>query len=126
MQSTSSLATVTPIRPVALARPMGQGVGAFLSQTFPEIEPCIEGILSSDGGGWIGGEEKVGKTFYALEEALSLALGLEVCGPFRVPRRRRVLFIEEEDTPPAARISACAPFSVGGASTLATPRSRPT
>lgn len=57
----------------------------------------IEGILSSEGSGFIAGEEKLGKTFYALEEALCLALGLTVCGRFAVPVRKRVLFIEEED-----------------------------
>jgi AAA domain-containing protein len=79
--------------------PLGIGLGDFLAQTFPEPEPYIDGILSDDGGGWLGGEEKLGKTYYALEEALCLALGLDVCGRFKVPTRRRVLFIEEEDPP---------------------------
>src|SRR5262249_45497089 len=48
-------------------------------------------------------EEKLGKTFYALEEALCLALGLDVCGRFHVPARQRVLFIEEEDSPSRIR-----------------------
>src|SRR5262249_49733296 len=79
--------------------PLRVGLGAFLAQVFPEADPYIADLLSSDGGGWLGGEEKVGKTYYALEEALCLALGLAVCGRFTVPTRRRVLFIEEEDPP---------------------------
>jgi hypothetical protein len=59
----------------------------------------IEGILPSEGCGWIAGEEKLGKSFYALEEASCLALGIPVCGKFKVPERQRVLFIEEEDSP---------------------------
>jgi hypothetical protein len=79
--------------------PLGIGLGDFLGQDFPEPEPYIDGVLSDDGGGWLGGEEKLGKTYYALEEALCLALGLNVCGRFKVPTRRRVLFLEEEDPP---------------------------
>ncbi len=79
--------------------PLGIGAGAFLAREYPTTEPYVEGILSSDGGGWIGGEEKLGKTYYALEEALCLALGEPVSGRFAVPWRRRVLFIEEEDSP---------------------------
>jgi hypothetical protein len=48
------------------------GAGAFLRQTFPPIETYIDPLLSSDGGGFIGGEEKLGKSFYALEEGLCL------------------------------------------------------
>jgi hypothetical protein len=44
-------------------------------------------------GGWIGGEEKLGKSYYAAEESLCIALGIPVCGHFEVPTRRRVLFI---------------------------------
>jgi hypothetical protein len=79
--------------------PLGIGLGEFLAQTFPPLEPIVEGLLYTDGGGWIGGEEKLGKSYYAVEEALSIALGLPVCGRFPVPQRRRVFFIEEEDPP---------------------------
>ncbi len=82
------------------ARPLGMGLGEFLGREFSPNEHLIEEILSDDdGGGWIAGEEKLGKTFYALEEALCLALGLPVCGRFKVPHRQRVLLIEEEDSP---------------------------
>lgn len=83
----------------SLPAPFGIGLGTFLGYDDPEIEPYIEGVLSSDGGGWIGGEEKLGKSFWAADEALCLALGLKVAGKFNVPVRRRVLFIEEEDSP---------------------------
>jgi hypothetical protein len=81
------------------AKPLGMGLGNFLTlaKSLGEPEAYIEGILSSEGGGWIAGEEKLGKSYYALEEALALALQLKVCGRFDVPVRRRVLFLEEED-----------------------------
>ncbi len=74
---------------------LGVGLGAFLSLNFPPSQPLVEGVLSNDGGGWISGEEKLKKSFYALAEAL----GLPVCGRFAVLVRRRVMFIEEEDSP---------------------------
>ena len=76
-----------------------EGLGAFLAREFPPITAYAEGLLSDEGGGWIAGEEKLGKTYYALEEALCLALGLPICGRFTVPTRRRVMFVEEEDLP---------------------------
>src|SRR5262249_37163821 len=84
--------------------PLGIGLGMFLASTFPPAVALVEGILPADGSGFIGGEEKLGKSFYAVEEALCLALGLPVCGRFAVPVRQRVLFIEEED--PERRVQA--------------------
>jgi hypothetical protein len=79
--------------------PLGVGARSFLATTYPRVTPLVEGVLNDDGSGWIGGEEKLGKTFYALEEALCLALGLPVCGRFPVPSPVPVLFVEEEDSP---------------------------
>lgn len=83
---------------------LGVGLGTFLAQTFEAQSPLIEGLLTADGNGWIAGEEKLGKTYYALEEALALSLGHPVAGRFRVPSRQRVLFIEEEDPPRRAHV----------------------
>lgn len=80
-------------------RKLATGLGEFLGKEFPPPVPLIEGVIPSEGCGWIAGEEKLGKSFYALEEAICLALGLPVCGKFNVPERQRVLFIEEEDSP---------------------------
>lgn len=87
------------------AVPLGSGLGQFLASTDLDLGPevYVEGLLGSDGGGWIAGEEKLGKTYYALEEALCLALGQAVCGRFAVPAPRRVLFVEEEDGPRRTR-----------------------
>lgn len=75
------------------------GMGAFIAQAFPEPVPLIEGILSDDGGGWLGGEEKTNKTWWMEAEATSLALAKPLAGRFAVPRRRRALILEEEDSP---------------------------
>lgn len=84
--------------------PLGGGLGTFLAQSFPEMPPLIESLLTPDGCGWIAGEEKLGKTYFALEEALALALGDTVAGRFPVPTRQRIVFIEEEDPPRRAHL----------------------
>jgi hypothetical protein len=81
----------------ATVTPLGIGLDEFLAIELPPAETYVEDVLTSDGSGFVGGEEKLGKTLYALDEALALALGQPVCGKFRVPARRRVLFLEEED-----------------------------
>ena len=68
--------------------------------------PLIEGLMNADGSGWIAGEEKLGKTYYAL----ALALGQPVLGRFAVPARLRVVFIEEEDPPRRAHARVRAPL----------------
>lgn len=80
-------------------QPFSEGAGRLLAREFPPVEVLIENILTSEGSGFIGGEEKLGKSYFALTEAVSLALGIPMCGRFLVPVRRRVLFIEEEDSP---------------------------
>src|SRR5262249_30683244 len=87
-----------PAADPASVAPLGVGAGSFLRTEFSTVRPLVEGVLNDDGSGWIGGEEKLGKTYYALEEALCLALGLPVCGRFAVPTAVPVLFIEEEDS----------------------------
>jgi putative DNA primase/helicase len=85
--------------PTISAPMLGIGAGTFLTRSFPDLESLVEGVLSSEGSGFIGGEEKLGKSYYATEETLCLGLALPVCGRFAVTTPRRVLFIEEEDGP---------------------------
>jgi hypothetical protein len=77
--------------------------GDFLAHEDPDPVAFVTGVLSDDGGGWLGGEEKLGKSWWAIEEAVCLALGLPVCGRFVVPERRRVVLLEEEDSPRRVR-----------------------
>lgn len=84
---------------IADPAPLGIGLGEFLEREFPEAPPLIEGLMSADGSGWIAGEEKLGKTYWALDEALGLSLGRPIAGRFTVPQRCRVLLLEEEDPP---------------------------
>jgi hypothetical protein len=78
---------------------LGQGLGQFLAREFSPTVSYIEELMSDDGGGWIAGEEKLGKTYWALSEGLALATGETLAGRFKVPQARKVLFLEEEDSP---------------------------
>jgi len=112
---TEALAEVDAVQEAVGDRPLGVGLGTFLASGELDVEPdvYIDGLLSSETSGWIAGEEKLGKTYYGLEEALCLALGLSVCGRFAVPTPRRVLFIEEEDSPRRVRVLRIPPLLRG-------------
>jgi hypothetical protein len=75
------------------------GAGTFLARTFPEPRVYVDGILSDDGPGFLAGEEKLGKSWYMLEEGSSLATSTPVAGRFAVPESRRVTIFAEEDSP---------------------------
>ena len=64
--------------------------------TMPDV--MVEALWPLKASGILLGPDKAGKTQYALEEALCLATGWPVLGRYAVPKPRRVLFIEEEDT----------------------------
>jgi len=76
-----------------------QGGGDFLAHDDPDPVAYIDDILSDEGGGWLAGEEKLGKSWYMAEECVCLAFAFPVCGRFAVAQRRRVLVLEEEDSP---------------------------
>jgi hypothetical protein len=79
------------------ARPLGEPLGAFLEREFPPTEPVVEVFFPRLDDGFIAGEEKLGKTIYALYEALCVALARPLFGRYGVSQPRRVLFLEEED-----------------------------
>ncbi len=97
------------------------GTGDFLAEPDTEAVALVDGVLSDDGGGWLGGEEKLGKSWWAIEEAVCLAFGLPVCGRFAVPERRRVVLLEEEDSPRRVRRRLRASCAARGS----TPTTRP-
>lgn len=73
--------------------------GSFLARSVPpDPPPVIETFLPALDHGFIGGEEKLGKSMYMLYEALCLALGVPLFGQFRVDKPHRILLIIEDDT----------------------------
>jgi AAA domain/DnaB-like helicase N terminal domain len=96
---TDILRELSSPNPSSTVAPLGIGAGDFLAQDFPVAEVYIDGLLSADGSGFIAGEEKTYKTWSALEEACGLVIADAVFGRFKVPAQRRVLFIQEEDSP---------------------------
>jgi putative DNA primase/helicase len=75
----------------------GMNMADFLKYPVRPLEQIIDGILSTDGSGFLGGTEKTGKTYEALTEAVGIALGLPVLG-HAVQEPRRVYFVAVEDS----------------------------
>jgi KaiC/GvpD/RAD55 family RecA-like ATPase len=74
------------------------GLGSLLARKLAPLRFLVAHLLVDEGGGFIAGEEKAGKTLFALHIALCMVLGLPVGGHFAVPDKLCVLFIEEEDS----------------------------
>src|SRR5215469_15625160 len=70
----------------------------FMSSIAPDIDWMIEGVIQRGANGFICASPKIGKSWAALDMALSLALGLPWMG-FRVPRRVKVALVSREDNP---------------------------
>ncbi len=68
----------------------------LIAAEFP-LEFLVDPLIVAGSAGFISGEPKIGKTQIALDLAVSLASGRPFLGKFSVPKRRRVLFIENED-----------------------------
>ena len=77
---------------------------AQLAPPDPDHQPwLIEGLWSTNGCGIVGGEPKVGKTFLALDLAVSVASGSPCLRHFQTPRAGRVLLLAAEDAPHVVR-----------------------
>lgn len=66
----------------------------------PDEEPdwMVEQLFTVASNGWIGAEPKVGKSWAGLELSYSLSTGDPFLGRFAIPERRKVLYIQEEDS----------------------------
>jgi hypothetical protein len=70
----------------------------FMASTAPEIDWMIEHVIQRGANGFICASPKIGKSWTALDMALSLALGFSWMG-FRVPHRVKVALVSREDNP---------------------------
>lgn len=68
-----------------------------------ELEWLIEGLWVAEGVGIVGGNPKAGKTWLALDLALSVASGTPALGVYAIPRAGRVLLFAAEDPPATVR-----------------------
>jgi len=79
-------------------------LAAQLAPPDPNQQPwLIEGLWSANGCGILGGEPKVGKSFLALDLAVSVASGSPCLRHFQIPRAGRVLLFAAEDAPQIVR-----------------------
>lgn len=70
----------------------------FVSQAPEQIDWLVEGVLERGANGFFVAQPKGGKSWAAIDLALSLALGCDWLG-FRVPFASRVALISREDNP---------------------------
>jgi len=84
-------------RPAELHENFSEPVSTLLGEPDTPIEWLVEPLFATENGGFIGAEPKVGKSWLGLELARCLASGAKFLG-FSVPKKRRVLYIQEEDS----------------------------
>jgi hypothetical protein len=70
----------------------------FVAQAPAQIDWLVEGIIESGANGFFVAQPKGGKSWAAIDLALSLALGCDWLG-FRVPKAMPVALISREDNP---------------------------
>jgi hypothetical protein len=68
-----------------------------------ELEWLIEDLWVAEGVGIVGGNPKAGKTWLALDLALSVASGTPALGVYAIPRAGPVLLFAAEDPPATVR-----------------------
>jgi hypothetical protein len=70
----------------------------FVQSTPSEVDWLVEGVIERGANGFFCAQPKVGKSWAAVDLALSLALGVPWLG-FKVPHPSRVALISREDNP---------------------------
>lgn len=70
--------------------------GAVHDAPPPAVGWLVENIWPEGARGWIAGEAKLGKSWLALELAVSIATGAEFLGKYAVPKAGRVFYLTEE------------------------------
>lgn len=78
------------------------GAPEFLSTVSPEIDWIVEDVIQRGANGFICADPKIGKSWLAVDLALSLALGLPWVG-FNVRGRIKTALITREDNPALTR-----------------------
>ncbi len=76
---------------------LSEPIDALLAEEDTPVPWIVEGLVAEASNGFIAAEPKVGKSWLGLLMALCTSLGLPFLG-FTVPKPRRVLYIQEEDS----------------------------
>ncbi len=84
--------------PAAIPAKFAVPISALMSEPDVEIDYLVEPLVEAGTIGFDGGEPKLAKSWLALAISLGIATGTPVMDTFRVPLRRRVLYIQEEDS----------------------------
>ncbi len=87
----------TPKKRLTLVERLGS-VSELVSTALPPVEWCIQDIWTEGSRGFIFGSPGAGKTWIALDAAISFATGVPLFGQFEVPHPRPALIVEEESS----------------------------
>ena len=72
-------------------------LSAIMALKDAPVDYLATGLLEQGTIGFVGGEPKLGKSWLTLHIALTVATGTPVLGTFPVPRKAKVLYVQEED-----------------------------
>lgn len=70
----------------------------LLSEAEEPVDWLVDSLFAAKTIGYIAGDGKVGKSWLSLYLALCMSTGRSVFGQFDVPKKRKVLLIQEEDS----------------------------
>lgn len=82
----------------AAPRTFSRPISELMAMPDEEPEWMVNPLFTVASNGWIGAEPKVGKSWAGLELVYCLSTGSPFLGRFAVPQRRKVLYIQEEDS----------------------------
>lgn len=78
--------------------PFLRPISDLLAMNEEEPDWLIKDLFTAGSSGWVGAEPKVGKSWTVLEIIYALSTGTSFLGRFDVPERRKVVYIQEEDS----------------------------
>lgn len=78
------------------SRLIGVGVRDFLKMNLEPLDFVIEPLITVKGRGMIYSPRGAGKTYVTMQLAYAIAKGIEECFVWRIPKKRRVVYVDGE------------------------------
>ena len=78
------------------SRLIGVGVRDFLKMSLEPLDFVIEPLITVKGRGMIYSPRGAGKTYVTMQLAYAIAKGIEHCFVWRIPKQRRVVYVDGE------------------------------
>jgi hypothetical protein len=85
-------------QPAPEPTPFLRPISELLAMEETEPDWLVQDLFTAGSSGWVSAEPKVGKSWTVLELIYALSTGTPFLGRFDVSKRRRVIYIQEEDS----------------------------